>query len=163
MKYIILGLSVLIHFSIYSQAESPQIREESAKPKQELFITLVDTLGCDSIVQVYYRNGQLFYQVPYRNGAQNGWKEQYHMNGAISGKELMVDGKVVDGLNVFYWDNGVISEKGFFKNGFLVGKWYHYSSDGELFKLYYYNKKGVPRKVKDWDPIKKRWVKSGLM
>jgi len=35
----------------------------------------------------------LFFQVPYKNGKQNGWYEQYHDNGAIWAKDLRLTSK----------------------------------------------------------------------
>ncbi len=125
-------------------------------------IVLIDTLGVDSLKQVYYNNGKLCYQIPYLNGKQNGWKEQYHENGAIWTKELKINGKTVDGYNVVYWENGRIYQAGYFKNGHQVGKWYCYSTDGSPFKIYVYNRKGDWIKQKVWNGERKRWGKSGL-
>jgi antitoxin component YwqK of YwqJK toxin-antitoxin module len=123
---------------------------------------LIDTLSVDSIVQVYYNNGELFFQVPYVNGKQNGWYEQYHDNGAIWVKELRINGKTVDGYNVAYWDNGKIYQTGYFKDGHEVGKWYCYSPDGSPFKIYIYNRKGDWIKQKVWNEERNRWEKTGL-
>lgn len=76
---------------------------------------VIDTLGYDSLRQVLYPNGKLYYQVTYKNGKVNGWYEEFHENGAICSKELRVDGSVVDGQNIFYYDNGAISERTFQK------------------------------------------------
>lgn len=123
---------------------------------------LLDTCGADSIIQTFHKNGQLFYQVPYKNGVQNGWYEQYHENGAIWVKYYTKDGKVVDGYSVALHDNGNIYQEGKYKNGRPIGKWYCYSSAGEPFKIYYYNRKGYIKKVKEWDEEKNKWVKTRL-
>ena len=34
---------------------------------------IIGTFGADSIVQIFYANGKLFFQVPYKGGEQNGW------------------------------------------------------------------------------------------
>ena len=125
-------------------------------------IVIIDTLGVDSLKQVYYNNGKLFYQIPYLNGKQNGWKEQYHKNGAIWTKELMINGKTVDGYNIAYLENGKIYQDGYFKNGHEIGKWYEYSSDGKPYKIYIYNRRGQWIKLKVWNEEKQRWEKSGL-
>jgi antitoxin component YwqK of YwqJK toxin-antitoxin module len=123
---------------------------------------LYDTLGADSIVQVYHNNGQLFFQVPYKAGKQNGWYEQHHDNGAICTKDFRINGKTVDGYHVILNDNGGIYQKGFYKNGHQIGKWYCYTSQGEPFKIYIYDKKGNWVKLKVWNSDNKKWVKSRL-
>jgi len=123
---------------------------------------ITDTLSADSLVQVFHKNGELFYQVPYKNGKQNGWYEQYHDNGAVWTKEFRIDGKSVDGYYVALYDDGNIYQKGFYKNGHQVGKWYCFTENGEPFKIYIYNKKGDWVKLKVWNPEKGKWEKSGL-
>lgn len=118
-----------------------------------------DTLGYDSLRQILYPSGKLFYQVPYKNGKINGWYEQYHENGAISGKELRVNETIVDGYNIYYWDNGTVSEKGYYKGGHQVGKWYEYYPNGALAYLVIYNKEGILIERKQWINEKKKWIK----
>lgn len=119
--------------------------------------TIIDTLGYDSLQQYFYRDGKLFYQVPYKNGKVNGWYEQFHPNGSVYMKELRIDGEIADGYNVSYSDKGVILQKGYFKNGYQVGKWYEYTEDGNLFEIYLYNKEGVLISLKRWNEKEKKW------
>ncbi len=121
-----------------------------------------DTLNCDSIVQGFYKNGQLFFRIFYRNGLRTGWYEQFHQNGAVWCKFLYCDGKIVDGLNICYSENGQINQKGYFKNGNEIGKWYSYTEDGRLFKVYKYNKRGKLVSVKFWDDEMKKWIREGF-
>ncbi|MDY0144272.1 MAG: hypothetical protein RBR97_20505 [Bacteroidales bacterium] len=123
---------------------------------------LIETFGADSIVQIFYENGQLFYQVPYKEGKQNGWYEQYHENGSVWTKEYRVNGKTVDGYYFALHGNGNIYQKGFYKNGRQVGKWYCYTDEGKPFKIYIYDKDGNWTKLKVWNPEKEKWEKSGL-
>ena len=123
---------------------------------------LVDTLSVDSIVQVFHNNGTLFFQVPYKNGKQNGWYEQFHENGTLCIKELRIENKTVDGFNIAYWDNGEIYQKGYFKNGHEVGKWYCFTQSGEPFKIYFYNRKGRWIKTKLWNEEKGKWENVGF-
>jgi hypothetical protein len=123
---------------------------------------LLDTLGADSIVQVFHNNGQLFFQVPYHNGKQNGWYEQYHENGSVWTKEFRVNGKTVDGHYYILNKNGNIYQKGFYKDGHQIGKWYCFTDKGEPFKIYIYNKKGKWIKQKVWNDENQKWEKSGL-
>lgn len=119
---------------------------------------IVDTLAVDSIIQVYYNNDRLFFQVPYKNGLQSGWYEQYHKNGSIWIKELRINGKTVDGYNIAYYDNGKIYQRGYFKNGHETGKWFCYDSTGHLNKILIYNRKGEYKKWKIWDGSKNKWI-----
>lgn len=122
--------------------------------------TIIDTLGYDSLQQYFYSGKKLFFQVPYKNGKVNGWYEQFHQNGAVYMKELRIDGEIADGYNVSYHDNGVVYQKGYFKNGYQVGKWYHYTDEEKLFKIYYYNQKGVVIKLKRWNEKEKKWERT---
>lgn len=128
----------------------------------DTIIVTKDTLGADSLVQVFHSNGQLFIQVPYVNGEQNGWYEQYHENGTIWTKEFRINGQTVDGFYVELWDNGKISQKGYFKNGHQIGVWLVYDKEGNLFKKYIYNRKGEWIKLKIWNEAKKKWEKSAF-
>lgn len=104
---------------------------------------MYDTLGCDSIITVFYGSGAVFFQMHFANGVQNGWYEQFHKNGVIWVKQLYVKGKVTDGLNMYYHDNGIIFSEGYFKNGHKIGKWYGYNDLGEKdgFEIYKRNGK----------------------
>lgn len=123
---------------------------------------LLDTLGADSIVQVFHDNEQLFYQVPYKNGKQNGWYEQYHENGSVCKKDFRVDGKTVDGYYYILNENGNVYQKGFYKDGHQIGKWYCFTDKGEPFKIYIYDKKGNWTKLKVWNDENQKWEKSEL-
>ena len=123
---------------------------------------IIESNAADSIVHEYYKNGQLFYQVPYKNGKQNGWYEQYHENSSVWKKEFRINGKTVDGYYVTLHENGIINQRGFYKNGHQVGKWYCYTVKGEPFKIYIYDKNGNWIKLKVWNTETKKWDKSGL-
>ena len=123
---------------------------------------LLDTLGADSIIQVFHKNGELFFQVPYINGEQNGWYEQYHENGNVWSKDLRINGKTVDGFHREFNDDGTVYREGYMKNGHQFGKWHAYTNDGEPFKIYIYSKSGVWVRLKVWNDDTKKWEKSGL-
>lgn len=123
---------------------------------------LKNVSGSDSIVQIFYKSGQLFFQVPYKNGKQNGWYEQYHENGSVSSKDYRVDGKTVDGNYVSLFDNGNVYQKGAYKNGYQIGNWYTYTREGQPFKIYIYDQKGNLIKLKVWNVAEKKWEKSQL-
>ncbi len=125
-------------------------------------IIIRDTLSADSLIQVFHRNGQLFFQVPYKNGKQNGWYEQYHENGMIWTKDFRIDGKTIDGYYVELWDNGKIYRKGWYKDGHQIGEWLSYDYEGIPFKIYIYNNKGEWINLKIWNSKKNKWESSGL-
>jgi antitoxin component YwqK of YwqJK toxin-antitoxin module len=152
----------LFSFS-YAQQSKGIITNKTEPDDFVSYEVINDTLNCDSIIQVFYKNGQLFYRSFYKNGFKTGWYEQFHQNGAIWCKFLYNEGKIIDGLNICYSENGQISQKGFFKNGNEIGKWYSYTEDGSLFKVYKYNKWGKLISVKIWDDEKKKWIRQGFM
>ena len=51
-------------------------------------------------------------------------------------------------------ENGNVYQKGFYKNGHQVGKWYCYTTEGEPFKIYIYDKNGNWIKLKVWNSEK---------
>jgi len=118
--------------------------------------------GSDSVVQLFYKSGQLFFQVPYKNGKQNGWYEQYHENGAIFSKDFRIDGKTMDGEYVSLFDNGNVYQKGAYKNGYQIGNWYIYTREGEPLKIYIYDKKGNLINLKVWNVAENKWEKSKM-
>lgn len=114
------------------------------------------------MVQVFYQSGKLFFQISYKNGVQNGWYEQYHPNGSVFFKEFRFNGETVDGHYFHLYDDGKIYQEGKFKNGYQVGKWVTYDSVGKPYKIYFYKRNGVFKKLKVWRNEKQRWVKSNL-
>lgn len=165
MRTLIFILSIFLFSFSYAQDSKGIITNKTEPGEFVSYIVIKDTLNCDSIVQVFYKNGQLFYRIFYKNGYRTGWYEQFHQNGAIWCKFLYNEGKIVDGLNICYSENGQISQKGYFKNGNEIGKWYQYgySQDYRLNKVYKYNRKGRLVSVKFWDDEKKKWIRQGFM
>ncbi len=150
MKILFVTAIILYSNLLYSQVDRPDYDK-----------VIYDTLGYDSLGQVLYPNGKLFFQIPYKNGKVNGWMEQYHEDGSVSMKKLILEDKVVDGFNVSFHENGVIAQSGYHKDGYQTGKWYSYTKNGEPFKIYIYNKYGTLVKTKQWNDKKKRWQKLG--
>lgn len=163
MRKLLFILPIFFYGFTYSQVKESIITNKKEPGEFVSYEIIKDTLNCDSIVQVFYKNGQLFYRMFYKNGYRTGWYEQFHQNGAIWCKFLYNEGKIVDGLNICFSDNGRISQKGYFKNGTEIGKWFSYTEDGRLFKLYKYNRNGILIKVKVWDDEKKKWERQGFM
>ncbi len=155
-------LSAIILCSVFTFGQEFKINPFFADTISNRTVVIKDTLGYDSLFQEFYSNGQLFYQMPYRNGLQNGWSEQFHRNGVLWGKNLWIDGKNADGYNIYFGDNGSIHEKGYFKNGHQIGKWYSFAPSGEPLHLYIYNKKGKLIKMKTWNLEKQKWEKCGF-
>ena len=59
--------------------------------------------------------------------------------------EYQKDGKLIQGI--FYYENGVISQEGTYKNGKLHGQWISYDRDGKKNTMAYYHK---GKKVGKW-------------
>ena len=68
----------------------------------------------------------------------------------------------MDGFNVFFHDNGRVSEQGYFRKGHKIGKWYGYTEPCLLNEATTYNRNGKLKKLKIWDETLKRWVKAGM-
>jgi hypothetical protein len=112
MKKILFLLLVIFHtINLFSQNEQTkdttltdfQIRvkeynsdfKERGKADQNPIIKVIkDTLDSDSLVQYYYHNGNLYYQITFKNGKENGWQETYHPNGQFNERRFYVDGFV---------------------------------------------------------------------
>jgi antitoxin component YwqK of YwqJK toxin-antitoxin module len=162
LSHLFLVFSVFLSFSVYCQIDEDIIVNKREPREFVNSVVIKDTLNCDSIIQVYYKNGQLFYRQFYKDGQRIGWYEQFHENGTIGCKFLYIDGKIVDGVNVSYWENGLICQIGNFKNGNQIGKWIEYDSDELPVNIYIYNKRGYLIKIKEWDEEKRKWVKTGF-
>jgi antitoxin component YwqK of YwqJK toxin-antitoxin module len=73
-----------------------QDREEREKAKRNPIVKRIyDTLGADYLEQHFYHNGNLYYQVPFKNGKQNGLREHYHPNGQLECERVITDGVFV--------------------------------------------------------------------
>jgi len=155
-------LFAFIFCSVFTLGQEFKNYPFSADTISNRTVVIKDTLGYDSLFQEFYSNGQLFYQMPYHNGLQNGWSEQFHRNGVVSGKGLWVNGKTVDGINIYFWDDGSIQERGYYKNGHPIGKWYSFARDGIPISLRIYNRKGELVRQKSWNWEKKKWEKCGF-
>jgi hypothetical protein len=155
-------ISVIILCSVFSFGQEFKINPLLADTISNRTCVIKDTLGYDSLFQEFYSNGQLFYQMPYRNGLQNGWSEQFHRNGVVWSKSLWIDGKIADGYQVYFGENGTICERGHYKNGHQVGKWYSYTHKGEPLNLRIYNKKGKFVMMNTWNWEKGQWEKCGF-
>jgi antitoxin component YwqK of YwqJK toxin-antitoxin module len=68
--------------------------DEYTKANQVSIVKVIlDTLDSDSLVQHFYHNGNLFYQVTFKEGQENGWMEQYHPNGQFREKRFFLNGR----------------------------------------------------------------------
>lgn len=66
---------------------------------------IIDTLDSDSLLQFFYPNGKLYFQVTFKNGMENGWREDYFPNGQLECKHYYMDGKVIfDSCNYISYD-----------------------------------------------------------
>lgn len=156
IKIIALALAFSCVLSACSVLKYPSRKEilEFNRYKESGFIK-----AYDSIHEIYYSNGKLFFRVPYCDGEMNGWYEQYNLSGNLYFRDFYLHGYRIDGYKVTYDDNGHIFQEGFMKNGHEVGKWYVYFGNGSPFKCYIYNKKGKLIKTKEWNRNTQTWEK----
>ncbi|MEI7727584.1 MAG: hypothetical protein WCK09_20925, partial [Bacteroidota bacterium] len=121
-----------------------------------------DTLGADSLVLVYFDEGQLFYQMPYSRGKQNGKSVQYHKNGKLWDTTVWINGKIQDGYHESFNDKGSVYDRGYYKNGKLSGTWEVLKEDGLVWKKRKYNRKGEWVSQEVWSQEKQKFEKTGL-
>ena len=88
--------------------------EERRKAYSDPIVKKVyDTLGSDYLEQHFYHNGNLYYQVPFKDGKKNGLYEEYHPNGQFRDKREMKDGYYVHSCDYISFDRfGDVSSMG---------------------------------------------------
>lgn len=112
-KYVYLGVLLLLYPMLFSQkrAEKDSIEcdyqwKKTIEKQDDKARTMAieypivkkihDTLGADYLEQHFYPNGNLYYQVPFKDGKKNGIYERYHPNGQLDCKLEMKDGYNLD-------------------------------------------------------------------
>lgn len=88
----------------------------------------------------FFKNGNIELDRYYKPaGCLSGYYKSYHPNGkiAITGR-FVNDGHPVsqspDGKWVWYYENGIIGKKIYFKRGFCIGEFLWYDKDGYIIK-----------------------------
>nr|WP_307776098.1 hypothetical protein [uncultured Cetobacterium sp.] len=100
----------------------------------------------DGIQETFYEEtGKIRSRISYREGRVNGIVEWYDEKGNILDKQELKDG---NGRWKAFWDNGIIREEGELKNGYPIGEWREYTSDGQLHKVSRY--KNGARIYQEW-------------
>ncbi|MDR0792762.1 MAG: hypothetical protein LBE82_05600 [Chitinophagaceae bacterium] len=90
---------------IWKEPIRQQDNEERRKANMEPIVKRVyDTLGYDYLEQHFYHNGNLYYQITFENGKQNGLFEEYHPNGQLNYKQERKDGRESDRCNFISFD-----------------------------------------------------------
>ena len=133
-------------FEEKSKISRQDFDERIKADRQPITKVIVDTLNADSLMQYYYHNGNLYYQVTYKNGKQNGWEEQYHPNGQFEEKRFFINGySLLYNCSFVAFDRfGDISYTSIC--AFYKKKKYSFQTDyvlGEPFALMIYNMAGV--------------------
>lgn len=68
---------------------------------------------------------------------------EYYKNGQlVAFRPLSPDGKY-NGAATYYYESGIIKSKGYYEDGFHVGRWNNYSAEGNLISTELYNANGV--------------------
>lgn len=137
--------------------------QEWKKIKETSRVIVKDTLGLDSLLLVYYKNGQLYSREPYKNGKLCGYYEEYYSNGQLRFREYRKIGGIPEDCYFYCYDiDGSILQEGKIKNGVQVGVWIHYTFRAP-FKQYIYSNNGKLKKIKTWDEDLKKWKRTGFM
>lgn len=84
--------NVLTEFEKKTKLQEDDFNERTKANQKPIIKVMVDTLASDSLIQYYYHNGNLYYQVTFKNGKENGWLEQYHPNGQLEERRFYING-----------------------------------------------------------------------
>lgn len=114
-----------------------------------------DTLGCDSVFQQYYSNGQLYSQIKYKKGM--GYYEEYYSNGQLIFKSKYKFNKYI--YSKWYSVNYDIKGNKF--NTYRTGIYrfrkvdivVHYKEGKKVLKRYYRK----THLLKEYDYLLKKW------
>ena len=85
--------------------------------------------GC--VERIYYENGQLKWEAPYKDGKENGVERKYYENGQLASEIPYKDGKA-DGVWKVYYDNGRLERETSYKNNIIDGIEKEYYKNGQL-------------------------------
>lgn len=83
--------------------------------------------------KVFFVDGKLAEEVPYKNGLKNGVSKIYSKAGTLKEEAIYVDG-LMQGSYKVYDDNGVVIINGQYKKDKKNGLWKYYNSNKELIK-----------------------------
>jgi antitoxin component YwqK of YwqJK toxin-antitoxin module len=86
----------------------------------------------EGLVMLYYENGNIMYEIPYRNGLKEGLEKRYSENGRLEHEVPYKNGKK-DGVERFYSIGGALAGEISYIDGRKEGfeKWYFFS-DGRI-------------------------------
>ena len=89
-------------------------------------IEFLNKSGKYYIERTYYKNGNIWWEIPYKNGQRHGLKKYYYENGNIEYETPYKNG-LIHGLKKSYYENGNIYYETPYKNGQRHGlkKWYY--------------------------------------
>ena len=96
-----------------------------------------ETEAFTGIIKSYYDNGNLKFEVNYKDGKGNGIVKIYYPNGNLESEANFKDGKK-EGLFKGYYENGNIRIEGNYKDDKLEGLSKRYYENGNLIAQYYY-------------------------
>ncbi|NVK66848.1 MAG: toxin-antitoxin system YwqK family antitoxin [Flavobacteriales bacterium] len=95
-------------------------------------ITTYETNPVTSLREEFYANGNPRAIINYRNGRYDGVQVLYWENGLVKDESIWENGIAV-GKRTLYYDNGKIDEEYFYKKGKISGLYRNYRRDGTLF------------------------------
>ncbi len=113
------------------------------------------------MVREYFFNGQIWKEVNYKGGKEDGRYTDYDEYGQIRNERNYKDGEK-DGKWTVYYENGQIGSEGNYKDGKKDGKWTGYHENGQIQvvgnykegklegKRTYYNEDGSINGVKEY-------------
>ncbi len=79
----------------------------------------------------YYLNGNVDWQVSYKEGQKEGFQKEFYKNGTLKAEKYFTNG-LLEGYSKTYHANGQIASSGYNKKGEKDGLWNYYNVDGKL-------------------------------
>ena len=88
----------------------------------------------EGIEKWYYENGNLNIETPYKNGKEEGIEKWYYWNGSLRTETPYKNGRL-KGIAKAYYENGSLQAETQFKNHGIHGDMKIYTEDGKLLAL----------------------------
>ena len=131
-------LFVIIFILLFASCGKPrEVNSTDAEMREGIAYVKGETKAFTGIIKSYYDNGNLEFEVNYKDGKKEGLFKRYYENGNLKSEGNFKDGKL-EGLSKLYYENGNLESEGNFKDDKQEGLFKVYYENGYLMAQYYY-------------------------
>ena len=131
-------LFVIIFILLFASCGKPrEVNITDTEIREGITYVKGETKAFTGIIKLYYDNGALKKDIPYKDGKENGIGKGYYPNGNLESEGNFKDGKL-EGLFKGYYENGNIRMEINYKNDKREGLFKEYYENGDLIGEYYY-------------------------